>query len=255
MPLKAIRVNRFQPRKNLDETKIQELANSIRSSGLIYPLLVRKIEESGSNGPSYELIAGERRFRALSLLGESEAPVIIKEASDGQSLELSLVENLQRQELNPIEEALAFQRLCDQFDMTQEEVSAAVGKDRATVANTLRLLKLSQEIRELVAQGRLSLGHARAILSLDSDRLRLAIAQRTAQEGLSVRQVEEWVRRKISAAPPARRGRDPHVLSLEEKLTRALATKVEILHGRKRGVIRIHYFSLKDLDRILARLT
>ncbi len=256
VPLQAIRTSQFQPRKNLDDAKIQELASSIRKSGLIHPLLVRKTEDSGAFGPVYELIAGERRLKALSLLGESEAQVFVKEATDGQTLELSLIENLQREELNPIEEAQAYQRLSDQFDMTQEEIAAAVGKDRATVANTARLLKLPEGVQQEVAQGRLTLGHARALLPLASTQLQLAIARRVTQEGLSVRQVEEIIRRRTSpAAHRAARSADPHVAAAQEKLTRTLGTRVEIRHAKNRGTIRIHYHSAKELDRLLGRLT
>ena len=151
---------------------------------MIYPLLVRKIEGNGVNIPYYELIAGERRLKALQLLGESEAPVIVKELSDRKALELSLIENIQRQELSPIEEALAYQRLSEEFTQTQEQIAASVGKDRATVANTIRLLKLKAPVREEVARGHISLGHARALLSLESERAQIALAQRIVQEGL-----------------------------------------------------------------------
>lgn len=257
LPLQSIRPNRFQPRQNLDQTKIQELANSIKESGLIYPLLVRKISGNGGIGPQYELIAGERRFRALQLLGESEAPVIVKELSDRNALELSLIENIQRQELNPIEEALAYQRLSEEFHQTQEQIAAGVGKDRATVANTLRLLKLGAPVREEVAKGRLSLGHARALLALESEKAQTALAHRIIQEGLSVRQVEHLVKSLATGVSRsrARIAKDPHLVAAERNLQRALGTNAQILHGRSRGWIRIAYYSLKDLDRLIGRLT
>ena len=257
VPLQAIQLNRFQPRQKIDELKVQELANSIQESGLIYPLLVRKTDKSGLNGPVYELIAGERRYRALRLLGRMEAPVIVREVSDRKALELSLIENLQREELNPIEEATAYQRLLQEFGLTQEEVAAAMGKDRATVANTLRLLKLALSVREEVSRGRLTLGHARALLAVEIEKEQMALAQRVIAEGLSVRQVEGLVRAITSGkrSRPRRDGKDPHLAAAEQKLQRALGTNVRIDHGRSRGWIRIAYYSPKDLDRVLARLT
>ena len=255
IPIRLIQPSRFQPRQALDESKTQELAKSIIESGLIYPLLVRKIQKSGFNEPIYELIAGERRFRALVLLGETEAPVIIKEISDKKACELSLIENLQREELNPIEQALAYQRLAEQFSLTQEEISQSVGKDRATIANTLRLLKLSPTVRQEVALGRLTLGHARALLSLESEKNQWILAQRVIAEGLSVRQVEKLVKRSSrSLSSPMSGSRDPHLLDLEGKLQRALGTKVEITHRKGRGWVRVAYYSLKDLNRITTRL-
>ncbi len=258
VPLGSIRMNRFQPRKNLDELKIQELANSIRESGLIYPLLVRKSHVGGTDSPSFELIAGERRYRALKLLGESEAPVIVRDAGDRAALELALIENLQREELNSMEEAHAYDRLGKEFSMTQEQIAGAVGKDRATVANTLRLLKLPQGVQDEVARGRLSLGHARAILSLGSERAQAALAERVVAGGLSVRQVERLVKEMTQAGEKSRgrkSSRDPHLVAAEQKLQRSLGTNVQIFHGKSRGWIRVAYYSLKDLDRLIGRLT
>lgn len=257
MSLGSIRLNRFQPRKILDESKIQELANSIRESGLIYPLLVRKTDQGGSVGPPFELIAGERRYRALKLLGESEAPVVVRDVGDRAALELALVENLQREGLNPIEEGQAFERLGKEFSMTQEQIAAAVGKDRATVANILRLLKLPAPVQEEVARGQLALGHARAILALESERAQIAVAQRVVKGGLSVRQVERLVKEMTQASERGRhrKARDPHLAAAEQKLQRALGTNVQIFHGKSRGWIRVAYYSLKDLDRLIARLT
>lgn len=225
---------------------------------MIYPLLVRKLPTSGISSPIYELIAGERRYRALQSLGETEAPVIVREVPDRKALELSLVENIQREELNPIDEAAAYQRLVQEFELTQEEVALAMGKDRTTVANTLRLLKLAPPVREEVSKGRLTLGHARALLAIESERLQTTLAQQIIDRGLSVRQVEQMVRRHPAASQTHRAGRtqkDPHISAAEQKLQRVLGTNVQIVHGRSRGWIRIVYYSLKDLDRILARLT
>ena len=233
------------------------MANSIRESGLIYPLLVRKSEQSGVNQPEYELIAGERRYRALKLLGETEAPVIIRDVGDRDALKLALVENVQREELNPIEQAQAYQRLQEEFALTQEQVASAVGKDRATVANMLRLLRLTDKVREAVASGRLSLGHARALLALDSEKQQLQLAERAIGNGLSVRQVEQLVRETAAGQEKSRKSKekDPHLAAVEQKLERSLGTRVKIFHGRTRGWIRVAYFSLKDLDRLIVRLT
>ena len=257
IPLQSIQPNRFQPRKVLNESSIHELANSIRESGLIYPLLVRKSQDSGVDGPKYELIAGERRFRALKFLGETEAPAVIREAGDRDALRLALVENLQREELNPIEQAKAYQRLQEEFGLTQEQVASSVGKDRATVANTLRLLKLAEKVQEAVAAGRLSWGHARALLALESQRNQLQLAERAIANGLSVRQIEHIVRQTTAGEERSRRpkARDPHLAAAEQKLERSLGTRVRISHGRTRGWIRVAYFSIKDLDRLIARLT
>ena len=257
VPLQTIQLSRFQPRKKLDEVEIQKLAESIRESGLIYPLLVRKTVSSGVNEPSYELIAGERRLRALRLLGETQVPVIVKDVSDRKSLELSLIENIQREGLNPMEEALAFHRLGQEFELTQEQIATAVGKDRATVANTLRLVKLSDPVREDIHRGNLSSGHARALLGLESPKDQEALARRIVAEGLSVRRVEQLVRLTSSGSLRARTRltKDPHIAEAEQRLQKALGTKVEIHHGRTRGWIRIDYFSLKDLDRLIGRIS
>ena len=207
------------------------------------------------------MIAGERRFRALKFLGETEVPVIIREVSDRKALELSLIENLQREELNPIDQADAYKRLIEEFGLTQEQVAEAVGKDRATVANTLRVLRLAPQVREEIKKGTISLGAARTLCGLESQKLQWSIGQRIVSEGLSVRQLEQIVKKLSGGAGaggrgvPARGSRDPHLVAAENKLQRSLGTKVEIDHGRSRGWIRIAYFSLKDLDRLLGRLT
>ena len=188
-------------------------------------------------------------------MGESQAPVIVKDVTDGQALELALIENIQRQELNPMEEASAYQRLSSDFGLTQEEIASRVGKDRATVANTLRLLKLSKPVQDELSMGRLTLGHARALLALESEKNQAALATRIVREGLSVRQVEQWV--KASTGPGPTRGRisrDPHLVEAERKLQRSLGTSVQIIERGARGWVRIHYYSLKDLDRLLARI-
>jgi ParB family transcriptional regulator, chromosome partitioning protein len=257
VPMESIHFNTYQPRQQIDESKVVELADSIRSRGLIYPLLVRKSIKSGVDGPIYELIAGERRLRALKLLGETEAPVIIREAGDRDALELALIENLQREELNPMEQAAAYQRLVSEFSLTQEQVAGAVGKNRATVANTVRLLKLAPSVQGEVSHGRLSLGHARALLALEGHRSQSDLAQRIVHLGLSVRQTERVIQEtnQKSEKKQAVRGKDPHLQAMEQKLQRSLGTNVQIFHGKTRGWIRIAYYSLKDLDRLAGRLT
>lgn len=183
----------------------------------------------------------------------------MRDVGDRAALELALIENLQREELNPIEEAQAYHRLGGDFSMTQEQIASAVGKDRATVANTLRLLKLPKPVQEEVARGSLTLGHARAILSLESEKAQTAMAERVAKSGLSVRQVERLVKELTQGAEKGSRhrksSRDPHLVSAEQKLQRSLGTNVQIFHGKSRGWIRVAYYSLKDLDRLIARLT
>lgn len=256
VPIHQIRTNRFQPRERVEESSIQELANSIRESGLIYPLLVRKHPESGLENPQYEIIAGERRFRALQHLGEREVPVIVRDVPPRKAMELALVENLQREDLSPIEEARALDRLGKEFELTHEEVAKVVGKDRATVSNTIRLLKLAPPVQEELARGRLHPGAARAILAVESHAAQIELAERVIKNGLSVRQVERIAR---EMSPPGRarlpKGKDPHLVAAEQKLQRALGTNVQIFHGKSRGWIRIAYYSLKDFDRLLAKLT
>ncbi len=190
-------------------------------------------------------------------MGETEAPVVIRDVGDRGALELALIENLQREELNAMEEAHAYERLGKEFSMTQEQIATAVGKDRATVANTLRLLKLALAVQEEVARGRLTLGHARAILAVEPERAQVGLAQRVVKGGLSVRQVERLVKEMTGASEKGRgrKARDPHLVAAEQKLQRALGTNVQIFHGKSRGWIRVAYYSLKDLDRLIARLT
>lgn len=223
---------------------------------MIYPLIVRKIDGNGVENQKYELIAGERRLRALRLLGESEAPVIVKDVPDRQALELSLIENIQRQELNSIEEALAYRRLSEEFGLSQEQISLAVGKERSTVANTLRLLKLAASVQEELRRGTLESGHARALLALESERSQAQLAKKIVAEGLSVRRVEQIVKTLTnpSRTRRIRTASDPHLAEVEQRLQRSLGTNVQIQHGRSRGWIRMCYYSLKDLDRLVARM-
>lgn len=256
IPLKRLRANRFQPRREFDEGAIGELTASIRENGLLQPLVVRRIE----NG--YELVAGERRLRALRELGWERAPALLRDLSDEAMLVLALVENLQREDLNPIEEASAFQQLIDGFGFTQTQVAERLGRDRSTVSNTLRLLTLPGTVRELVESGRLTAGHARAVLSLGSEAEQLELAQEIAAGGLSVREAERRARRarggeeaKKKASGGQRRAKDPVARRAETLLGRSLGTGVEVrLSGRDKGEIRIPFHDADDFERILRQL-
>src|SRR3989338_1276778 len=205
--------SRFQPRLAYDQSKLQELAESIRESGVIYPILVREKVQSGSLEPQYELIAGERRLRAVKLLGHQEIPAIIKRVDDTEAAKVALIENLQRQELTAIEEALAYQRLQQEFEMTQEQVAKAVGKDRGTGTNTLRLIQLPKTIQESVGRGELAMAHARALLGLPTERLQQKLAAMVRGRGLSVRRVEELVRQWTAGSPRRATHADPNLAS------------------------------------------
>jgi ParB family chromosome partitioning protein len=248
----SILENQFQPRKHYDESTLEELKASIKESGILQPLLVRK------HGEKYEIVAGERRLKAAKAIGLEEVPVIIKNVTDKEAFVLALVENIQREELNAIEEALGFKRLVDEFQFTQEDVAKAVGKDRSTVTNLLRLLRLPEEIQKQVAQAQLSMGHARALLSLEGAALQKKMAQVVIEKGLSVRQVEELVNKvhhgqNITQAAKAKsKNRDIEIL--EEELQKILGTKVIVKDKKGKGKITVEYYSLDDLDRILGIL-
>jgi len=251
--LKRITANPLQPRRVFDETKLEELATSIRDQGVIQPLIVRR------NGDGYELIAGERRLRAAMKAGLKEVPVVVREASDNDSLQLALIENLQREDLNPIEEADAYRHLHEEFHLTQEEVAAKVGKSRPAVANSMRLLLLPKEMQQDVAQGRLAAGQARALLALGNEAMMTAVARRVIAKGLSTRETE----RLVARLKLGRRGRrlvaalDPDLRAVVEKLQRALGSKVRLVQGKRggRGKLEIEYYSLDDLDRLIAILS
>jgi ParB family transcriptional regulator, chromosome partitioning protein len=246
-----------QPRTQFHDARLEELASSIRTQGIIQPLIVRA--RAGADG--YELIAGERRWRAAQRAGLHEVPAVVRDVAPTQAFEMALVENLQREDLNPLEEAAAYQRLVDEFGYTQEQLSDRVGKDRSTVANSLRLLRLPDSVRGLLAEGRLSMGHARALLGLEVAAAMEKMARKIVAGELSVRRVEELVRRSRddSKAPePAASGpRTPSASArdLAMRLTRTLGTRVEVLEvGKERGQIAIHYHSLDQLDALLGRL-
>jgi len=246
LDIETIRPNAYQPRKIFDPEKIEELAVSLRSSGIIQPLVVRK----GSDG--YELIAGERRWRAAIKAGLKEVPVIIKDVSDDQVLKLSLIENLQRENLNPVEEAEAYYRLIEDFKLLQETIGEVVGKNRSTITNALRLLKLPEEIKKDLSLGKISSGHARAILALDNNAKRLTLHREIIKRELSVRQTEalvkHWKEGKSLATP---RKEPVEIKSIRENLQRTLGTQVKIFRKGKKGRIEILFFSDDDLERIL----
>lgn len=245
--------NRSQPRRSFDEEKLRELADSIKMRGMLQPLLVRRV------GDRYEIVAGERRWRAAEMAGLDRVPVLVGTYSDKEVMELALIENLQREDLNPIEEAEAFRRLIEEFSLTQEEVARAVGKGRATIANSLRLLSLAQDVKQLVADGKLSAGHAKVLASLSDGRQR-EYAMRVLAEGLSVRQLEELVGGRGRVEKRRRRAKNaaayqpPELKALEERLQMVFGTKVTIKPKDakcSRGRIEVEFYSEEDLNRIL----
>jgi ParB family chromosome partitioning protein len=247
----SILENRFQPRQNYDESKLEELKASIKEKGVLQPILVRK------HGNDYEVVAGERRLRAAKAIGLKEVPVIIKNVTDREALVLALVENIQREELNAIEEALGFKRLMEEFQFTQEAVAEAIGKDRSTVTNLLRLLRLPEEIQKQVADAKISMGHARALLSLEDAAIQKKMARVIIDQGLSVRQVEDLVKKahqghNIIKAAAKPKNRDIEIL--EEELRKILGTKVFIKDKKGKGKLIVEYYTLDDLDRILGVL-
>ena len=242
--------NPFQPRTVMDESKIDELARSIRSNGVIQPIVVRKA------GARYEIIAGERRWRASQRAGLLKVPIVVRETPDEQLLAAALIENIQREDLNPIEEAHAYRRLVDEFQLTQEQIADAVGKDRSSVANIMRLLKLPHEMRESVSAGTLAMGHARALLSLPDEATQLRVGREVVARQLSVRETEVLV--KKAAEPPKERSdevKDVHTRAAEDKLRFALGTRVRIVRKRKGGKIEIDFGSEDELQRLYEQLT
>ena len=248
--------NPSQPRAFISDESIQELADSIREHGVIQPLLVT----ASDTNDVYQLIAGERRLRAARLAGLQRVPVIVKEAASRELLELALVENLQRQDLSPLEEAQAYRRLADDFSLTQEEIAGRVGRSRAAVANTMRLLGLADEIKESLASAAITEGHARALLGLDDEVARREAWRRTIDRGLTVRQTEDLVRRWPAAGSPTPERAsdpppDPEVASLESRLRASLGTKVELRRNKRgRGRLVLHFYSDEELNALLERL-
>jgi len=247
--IEKIRPNPHQPRTQFDEASINELAASIKETGIIQPLLVVPEEDH------YKLIVGERRWRAAQRAGLRVVPVIIRNMTEDKQLEVSLIENIHREDLNPLEIAEAFERLVNQLGLTQQEVADRVGKDRASVANYIRLLKLQPEIKALIRDGKLSMGQARAILSLEDEELQKSVAFQAVEKSLSVRETEKLVQ-KLKERPPRTQKslEDPDLKALEEELIQCLGTKVTIAGQRNKGTIRIFYFSLEELNRIYDKI-
>jgi ParB family chromosome partitioning protein len=245
VPVAALEPNPFQPRGALDPARLAELAASIRESGIVQPILVRR------RGDRFQIVAGERRFRAAQAAGLATVPVTVREVDDDHLLEIALVENIQREELNAIEEAQAYHRLQDEFGLTQEEIARRVGRDRATVANTVRLLRLPRELREMVAGGRLDAGHGRALLALERGEDQAALGREAARRGLSVREVERRV--ALLRAPRGAGGRprkDANTRAAEERLRAALGARVEIARRGRGGAIRVLFAGEAELNRL-----
>ena len=244
-----IRPGRYQPRTRMDEQALAELAQSIRSQGLLQPLVVRPVERG------YELIAGERRWRAAQMAGLAQVPAVVREVPDDAALVMALIENIQREDLNPMEEAAGVQRLIDEFKMTHEQAADAVGRSRSATSNLLRLLKLAKPVQEMLMRGALEMGHARALLALDSAR-QIEAGMRIAAKRLSVRETEALVQRLLRAPASRRRKKtDRDLARLEEELSERLGTTVQIRAARKgRGQLVLHYSSLEHLEQLLKRL-
>lgn len=249
IPVADIVANRYQPRLSFKDEALKELAASIKENGLIQPVIVHKVD----NG--YELIAGERRFRAAKMLGMAAIPAIVKSVRNAEALEMAIVENIQREELNPIEEAKAYKMLMDEFKLTQELVAKKVGKQRPTVANTLRLLNLPHDIQADIETGRLTMGHARALLACDTEAAMMEMRTQILQLGLNVRDVETKTAKKRSAAAKTKIELDPNVRAFLQSLQKKLSTKVTLKQNRKGGgALTFEYYNQDDLDRILEHL-
>ena len=250
IPLNKIRNNAEQPRRSFDNEKIAELAESIKHHGIIQPLILMKENDD------YVIIAGERRWRAAKMVGLKEVPAIIMDVTDKEVLELSLIENIQRQDLNPLEEALAYKKLIDNFKFTQEELSKRIGKSRTAITNCMRLINLDDRVKEYIIQGVLSEGHGRALLAIDDGDLQYAIAQKVIDESLSVRELERLIK-KVYATEKKKKNDDKvddnniYYKNIEEKLQSYFGTKINLSYKKDKGKIEIEYYSEEDLQRIL----
>ncbi|HXG04996.1 MAG TPA: ParB/RepB/Spo0J family partition protein [Candidatus Binatia bacterium] len=246
IPIDDIDVNPRQPRKDFDPTALEELARSIKASGVLQPVVVRR-----ASGGRWELIAGERRWRAARLAGLDRIPAVVREATDAESLELALVENLLREDLNPLEEAEAYQQILTEFGWTQEELARRIGRDRSTIANSLRLLRLPAPIQDDLRAGRLTMGHARALLALTTAAEQLKLREEILAHSWSVRATEAGVQQRRAAPPPRR---SPDLVALEAALQRTLMTRVRIVGNDRRGRIEIAYATAEELNRIAGAL-
>jgi ParB family chromosome partitioning protein len=263
LPLGQLQPGRYQPRSGMDQGKLAELAESIRAQGVIQPIVVREIDNAGK-GARYEIIAGERRWRASQLAGLAQIPAVVRVVDDHAVIAMALIENIQREDLNPLEEALALQRLIDEFDLTHAQAADAVGRSRAAVSNLLRLLELPPEIRVLVETKAIEMGHARALLTL-APQAAVALARQAAEHEWSVREVEHRVQQLMAGqvangtstrkAKPAKAKPQADIATLERELSESLGTRVNVLHGRAgKGRLVIHYSDLDSLDGVLERL-
>ena len=253
----SLRPGKYQPRTRMDEASLAQLADSIRARGVIQPIVVRAVD-----GGNYEILAGERRWRAARLAGLERVPAVVREVPDEAALGIGLIENIQREDLNPLEEALALSRLIGEFQLTHQQAADAVGRSRAAVSNLLRLLDLPQAIRPFIEKRELEMGHARALLSLPVPKQQAEVGALVAKKGLSVRETEALVRRLIAHAggakgKPGRRSKDPDIQRLENDLADKLGAKVQLQHGAGsgKGKLVINYHSLDELDGILAHIT
>ena len=248
--IELLRPNRFQPRTTMDDTRIEELSKSIRSNGVIQPIVVRKAEKG------YEIIAGERRWRASQRAGLQKVPIVVRDIPEDRMLAAALIENIQREDLNPIEEAQAYRRLADDYHLTQDQISEAVGKERSTVANTMRLLRLPNEIRENLSGGTLSMGHARAILALPDEHAQLRVSREVVSRNLSVRETESMVKKALEPETKKEEApKDVHTRAAEEKLRFALGTRVRITRKGKGGRIEVDFQNEDELQRLYELLT
>lgn len=251
--ISKIKPNKEQPRRDFDRDSLYELSNSIKKHGLIQPIIVKKA------GNGYEIIAGERRWRAAKDIKLKEIPCIIKEIDEIETSEIALIENIQREDLNPIEEGLAYKKLMDKYNLTQEKVSEAVGKSRSYIANITRLLKLDKRIIELISSSKISSGHGRTLLALEDKDMQYEVAKRIIENSLNVRDTERLVKNMGSKKKKKKQKKDntqdPVIRDLEESLRKVLGTKVQIVNGRKKGKIEIEYYSDDDLQRILDLLS
>jgi ParB family chromosome partitioning protein len=245
-----LRPNRLQPRKAMDEAALEDLARSIRGNGIIQPIVVRKVEDGG-----YEIVAGERRWRAAQRLGLLKVPVVVRDIPEDRLLAAALIENIQRENLNPMEEAQAYRRLVDDFQLTQEQIADAVGKDRSSIANYLRLLRLPDEVRANLASGALSMGHARALLAMTDAAAQRGLARDIVSRQLSVREAEALIRKAVAPAPPRTEPqKDVHTRAAEDKLRLALGARVQIARRGKGGRIEIEFANEDELQRIFEYL-
>lgn len=245
--VERIKPNPFQPRRDMDQKALQELADSIRVHGMLQPVVVRQIEDG------YQLVVGERRWRAAMVAGLRKLPAVIRQCSDQEMIEFALIENLQREDINPIEEAEAYFQLSRRFGLTQEEIAARVGKSRAAIANTMRLLQLPEEVMEAIRRGEITEGHGRALLSLDDERMILHAFTLIQRHSLSVRQSEDLVKRlkeQRERTPKAKREADPVLLSLQDAMQEKLQMRVRIKPARRGGIVEIRYLSDDDLQRL-----